>query len=207
MHDVFSWSMNSNSIRIHIRLNRREFEMYLFPHAWYLRKTENTRKVWNSVLGDILESSRGIICRPSVRRLFVTCDVFARYFFVAFSWLFRAFSWHLSAWKNSVWVFFVAFRGFSVAFSWPLILGKIYAYSPWNSLLTQRDLLGNFRDFRPGECCKRRLRLQSLTIFACGLRPRSWLWSSRACLPGGRRPGQRSCTRCLCVKEAMDVWY
>ena len=58
-------------------------------------------------------------------RLFVTCDVFARYFFAAFSW-------PSSPWKNSVWVFFVVFwwlfRGF-------FVLGKIYAYSPWNSLL------------------------------------------------------------------------
>ena len=38
------------------------------------------------------------------RRLFVTCDVFTRYLFVAFSW-------PSSAWKNSVWAFFVAERG------------------------------------------------------------------------------------------------
>ena len=56
------------------------------------------------------------------RRLFVTCDVFTRYFFVGasiatalkhFSWLFRVFFWWPSSpWKNSV-------RGFFVAFSWP----------------------------------------------------------------------------------------
>ena len=37
-----------------------------------------------------------------IRRLFVTCDVFTRYFFVAFSW-------PSSPWKNSVWAFFVVF--------------------------------------------------------------------------------------------------
>ena len=36
--------------------------------------------------------------QPKIRRLFVTCDVFTRYFFVASSWF---------------------FRGFFVAFSWP----------------------------------------------------------------------------------------
>ena len=53
-----------------------------------------------------------------VRRLFVTCDVFAR-----FSWLYRGFfvasSWPSSPWKNSVSAFFVFFSFFFVAFSWP----------------------------------------------------------------------------------------
>ena len=70
------------------------------------------------------------------RRLFVTCGVFTRYFFVAFPWLFRGpllsrtvfgpFSWLLCG-------FFVAFFfGFFVA----LVLGKIYTYSPYKSLLS-----------------------------------------------------------------------
>ena len=52
-----------------------------------------------------------------LRRLFVTCGVFTRYFFVAFPWLFRG---------------PLLFRGFFVA----PVVGKIYAYLPWNSLLT-----------------------------------------------------------------------
>ena len=35
-----------------------------------------------------------------LRRLFVTCDVFTRYFFVVFPWLFRGFSWPSAAWKT-----------------------------------------------------------------------------------------------------------
>ena len=70
------------------------------------------------------------------RRLFVTCDVFARYFFVAFPWLF----WCLfRAWKKQC---LGVFRGFFVVFLWlfcgffvALISGKFYAYSPWKSLL------------------------------------------------------------------------
>ena len=46
------------------------------------------------------------------RRLFVTCDVFARYFFVAFPWLFHG--PHLLR-KQCLGVF----RGFFVAFPWP----------------------------------------------------------------------------------------
>ena len=63
---------------------------------------------------------------------------------VTFSWLFRGFFVALICLEKKTvfgrfsWLFcgfFVAFRGFFVA----LILGKFYAYSPWNSLLT----LGN----------------------------------------------------------------
>ena len=66
--------------------------------------------------------------QPIFRRLFVTCDVFARYFFVAFSG-------PSSAWKKQC---LGVFRGFSVAFSWLFRgphFGQIYAYSPWKSLL------------------------------------------------------------------------
>ena len=70
------------------------------------------------------------------RRLFVTCGVFTRYFFVTFSWLFRG---PLLSRKTV----FGLFRYFFVAFSWFFrgffvapVLGKFYAYSPWNSLLT-----------------------------------------------------------------------
>ena len=57
------------------------------------------------------------ILRESTRRLFVTGDVFTRYFFVAL----------ICLEKQCLGVF----RGFSVA----LVLGKFYAYSPWKSLL------------------------------------------------------------------------
>ena len=63
------------------------------------------------------------------RRLFVTCGVFARYFFVAFSWLFRG---PLLSRKTVFGPFLLLFRGFFVA----PVLGKFYAYSPWKSLLT-----------------------------------------------------------------------
>ena len=74
-----------------------------------------------------------------VRRLFVTCGVFARYFFVAFSWLFRGFFVALFCLEKQC---LGLFRGFFVVFSWLFrgffvapVLGNIYAYSPWNSLL------------------------------------------------------------------------
>ena len=77
---------------------------------------------------------RGLGPTPISGRLFVTCGVFTRYFFVAFPWLFRG---PLLS-RNTVfgpfsWFFCGFFRGFFV----PPVLGKIYAYSPWNSLLTQ----------------------------------------------------------------------
>ena len=75
-----------------------------------------------------------------IRRLFVTCGVFTRYFFVAFSWLFRGFFVALFCLEKQC---LGLFRGFFVVFSWLFrgffvapVLGKIYAYSPWNSLLT-----------------------------------------------------------------------
>ena len=88
-----------------------------------------------------LVSSPSLLCLregDKVRRLFVTCDVFARYFFGPFpgffvtlvclekqcSWLFRGFFVVLS------WLF----RGFFVA----LILGELCTYySPWKSPLTR----------------------------------------------------------------------
>ena len=80
---------------------------------------------WKSV---ILEFSG----KSKVRRLFVTCCVFTRYFFVAlfvvFSWLFRG---PLLSRKTLFGPFSLLFRGFFVA----PVLGKFYAYSPWNSLL------------------------------------------------------------------------
>ena len=53
-----------------------------------------------------------------IRRLFVTCGVFTRYFFVAFrgfSWLFRG---PLLSRKTVFGPFSLLFRGFFVAFSW-----------------------------------------------------------------------------------------
>ena len=50
--------------------------------------------------------------RPEKQGLFVSCDVFARYFFVAFPWLFRG--PHLLG--KTV---FGPFSWLSVAFSWP----------------------------------------------------------------------------------------
>ena len=63
-----------------------------------------------------------------LRRLFVTCGVFARYFFVAFSWFFRGFFVALFCLEKQC---SGLFRYFFVA----PVLGKFYAYSPWNSLL------------------------------------------------------------------------
>ena len=57
------------------------------------------------------------------RRLFVTCGVFTRDFFVAFPWLFRG---PLLSRKTVFGPFSWFFRGFFVA----PVLGKIYAYSP-----------------------------------------------------------------------------
>ena len=64
----------------------------------------------------------------TIRRLFVTCDVFTRYFFVAFSWFFPGFFLAFSCLETQC---SGLFRGFFVA----PVLGKFYAYSPWNSLL------------------------------------------------------------------------
>ena len=54
---------------------------------------------------------------------------------VTFSWLFRGFSWlfrgPLLSRKTVFGPFSLLFRGFFVA----PVLGKFYAYSPWNSLL------------------------------------------------------------------------
>ena len=50
-----------------------------------------------------------------IRRLFVTCGVFTRYFFVAFSWLFRG---PLLSRKTVFGPFSLLFRGFFVVFSW-----------------------------------------------------------------------------------------
>ena len=74
------------------------------------------------------EMGNGMAKKWMFRRLFVTCDVFVRYSFVAFPWLFRG--PHLLR-KTVFGRFSWLFRGFFVA----LILGKFYAYSPWKSLL------------------------------------------------------------------------
>ena len=65
---------------------------------------------------------------PFFRRLFVTCCVFTRYFFVAFSWFFRGFFVALFCLEKQC---SDLFRYFFVA----PVLGKFYAYSPWNSFL------------------------------------------------------------------------
>ena len=77
------------------------------------------------------------VCAPPFRRLFVTCDVFTRYFFTAFPWLFRG--PHLlrkTVFGRFSWLFRGFFRGLFRGFFVALILGKFYAYSPWKSLLT-----------------------------------------------------------------------
>ena len=66
------------------------------------------------------------IAETLFRRLFVTCGVFTRYLFVAFSWLFRGFFVDVFRLEKQC---LGLFCGFFVA------PGKIYAYSPWNSLL------------------------------------------------------------------------
>ena len=65
---------------------------------------------------------------------------FTRYFFVAFPWLFCG---PLLSRETVFGPFSSLFRGFFVIFSWFFrgffvapVLGKIYAYSPWNSLLS-----------------------------------------------------------------------
>ena len=63
------------------------------------------------------------------RRLFVTCCVFTRYFFVALFCLEKQCSGLL---RYFFVVFSWLFRGFFVA----PVLGKFYAYSPWKSLLS-----------------------------------------------------------------------
>ena len=61
-----------------------------------------------------------LVLEHFIRRLFVTCGVFARYFFVAFPWLFRG---PLLSRKTVFGPFSWFFRGFFVA----PVLGKIYA--------------------------------------------------------------------------------
>ena len=55
-----------------------------------------------------------------------------RGFFVVFSWLFRG---PLLSRKTVFGPFSLLFRGFSRGFFVAPVLGKFYAYSPWNSLL------------------------------------------------------------------------
>ena len=50
-----------------------------------------------------------------IRRFFVTCDVFTRYFFVVFSWFFRGFFVALISLEKQC---LGLFRGFFVVFSW-----------------------------------------------------------------------------------------
>ena len=61
------------------------------------------------------------------RRLFVTCGVFTRYFFVAFSWLFRGFFVALFCLEKQC---LGLFRGFFVAFSWPPFWAKFTRTRP-----------------------------------------------------------------------------
>ena len=60
-----------------------------------------------------------------IRRLFITCGVFTRYLFVAFSWLFRGFFVALFRLEKQ----FLG-RGFFVAFSWPLFWAKFTRTRP-----------------------------------------------------------------------------
>ena len=81
---------------------------------------------------------------PKITRLFVTCHLWRFYsllfrgFFVVFSWLFRG---PVLSRKTVFGPFSLLFRGFFVA----PVLGKFYAYSPWNSLLRKRTWLTDLR--------------------------------------------------------------
>ena len=83
--------------------------------------------------GQCLPAGTGTKIYFPSRRLFVTCGVFARYFFAAFSWLFCG---PLLSRKTVFGPFSWLFRGFFVA----SVLGRIYAHSPWNSLLKDRKV-------------------------------------------------------------------
>ena len=64
-----------------------------------------------------------------VRRLFVTCDVFTRYFFVVFSCFFFLVAL-ISLEKQCLRLFPWLFRGFFVAFSWPSFWAKFTRTRP-----------------------------------------------------------------------------
>ena len=100
----------------------RELPPEVQEYSWYLTIASTPRRLAQLLAG------------PTIRRLFVTCDVFTRYFFVAFPWLFRGFFVALICLEKQC---LGVFRGFFVVFSWlfrgffvALILGKFYAYSP-----------------------------------------------------------------------------
>ena len=97
--------------------------------------------------------------REFLRRLFVTCCVFTRYFFVVFSSLFRG---PLLSRKTVFEPFSLLFRGFFVAPA----LGKFYAYSPWNSLLAQ-TLHDSQNCDRVGELQNAKNLLMDLFLMGC----------------------------------------
>ena len=83
--------------------------------------------------------------QKTFRYLWRFCSLLFRGFFVAFPWLFRG---PLLSRKTVFGPFLWFFRGFFVA----PVLGKFYAYSPWNSLLIQSRLEFFIldRSFNPG---------------------------------------------------------
>ena len=76
-------------------------------------------------------SQKGFSDQKTFRYLWRFYSLLFRGFFVAFPWLFRD---PLLSRKTVFGPFSWLFRGFFVA----PVLGKIYAYSPWNSLLIRR---------------------------------------------------------------------
>ena len=84
---------------------------------------------------------------PTIRRLFVTCGVFARYFFVAFSWFFRGFFVALFCLEKQC---SGLFRYFFVAFSWPPFWANFTRTRPgtvfWNKSRSPYAFR-RFRDF------------------------------------------------------------
>ena len=108
--------------------------------------TKHTRHETTSSLGRFSAAtaveiaSQGCPCHVQQQSLGTKNQKTFRYSWRFYSLLFRgfsvAFSWPSSVQKNSVWAFFVAFSWFFRGFFVAPVSGKIYAYSPWNNLLT-----------------------------------------------------------------------
>ena len=94
------------------------------------------------------------------RRLFVTSDVFTRYFFVAFPWLFRGFFVALFCLEKQC---LGLFRGFFVAFSW-LFRGPRFGQILRVLALEQSSELCSYKLGFLSECTKI-ARRRSLAIF------------------------------------------
>ena len=107
-----------------------------------------------------------------VRRLFVTCCVFTRYFFVAFSWFFRGFFVALFCLEKQC---SGLFRYFFVVFSWPLFLEQssltlVWSVSTWHfnheerSSSISKGVVG--RCFAPPSCL-----YEICAFLPCTMRP------------------------------------